>query len=153
MRKATRKSRSKRPALPWLLVTPELSDLDTSTIDTSDQDKALSDTEAANPTFTQLASNDTLAPPSSSRWAPSALDRARHISGVLPPSASSSASEPSSSPSASSSPHLPRRDWCRWSHPVRPRLPYLRKIIKKRRESEKKLTCQAQAGEDDLQDK
>ena len=49
------------------------------------------------------------------------LDRARHISGVLPPSASSSASEPSSSPSLSSSPHLPRRDWCRWSHPVRPR--------------------------------
>ena len=35
-------------------------------MDTSDQDKALSDTEAANPTFTQLASNDTLAPPSSS---------------------------------------------------------------------------------------
>ena len=39
-------------------------------------------------------------------------------------------------------PELVRRD----------RLPYLRKVIKKRRELEKKLTCQAQAGEDDLQE-
>ena len=37
-------------------------------------------------------------------------------------------------------PELVRRD----------RLPYLRKVIKKRRKLEKKLICQAQAGEDDL---
>ena len=30
-------------------------------------------------------------------------------------------------------------------------LPYLRKVIKKRRELEKKLRCQEQAGEDHLQ--
>ena len=39
-------------------------------------------------------------------------------------------------------PELVRRD----------RLPYLRKVIKKRRELEKKLKCQAQADEDDLQE-
>ena len=34
----------------------------------------------------------------------------------------------------------------------RDRLPYLRKVIKKRRELEKKLRCQEQAGEDDRQE-